>query len=532
MGITHKSRGSKIVGGLKTLYTGLTAGYIEEVDDAPVNAAAATALLTLAGNILDGEDFEIGDDTYEVDTDGTVTEGNIQVDVSTHATASSQTLTLAGAAKDGDEIEIGDDEYQLDSDGSVTEGKIAIDIAALCIAATGLLTLAGDAKDGDEIEIGTDEYQLDSDGSVSGGRIAIDISDLCVAASGTFTITDTVSDTETVVIGDDTYEFDTGGSVDPGNILVDISEDAGKLAAAAALVAAINDSGTENFAATDDSDTDGVVTIVANTPGTDSNGVSTTDGVTDGSWAEATTLGGEDATNTDATPVIAAAINENTTEPVTAVESTDTVEITHNTPGTDGNSVTTTETMENGSWADATLVAGADALNTAAVVKIAEIINAEGTEPVTAESSTNTVVVTHDTPGTIGDTLATTETMDNGSWGAATLAGGADCSNSDGATVIVATIKADATEDIDAAVTNSTNVTVTANTKGTAANAVEIDENLANGTWDDTTFTGGVDGTPGTKNKIVRNGNFIYLCATQDITVTNDNWRRSEFSSY
>lgn len=46
------------------------------------NAVKATATFTLDGNVSDGELVVLGENTYEFDTNGTVTSGNIKVDVS------------------------------------------------------------------------------------------------------------------------------------------------------------------------------------------------------------------------------------------------------------------------------------------------------------------------------------------------------------------------------------------------------------------------------------------------------------------
>jgi len=84
----------------------------------PVNAVAATGTLTFSGTVSDGEVVVIGDDTYEFDTDASVTEGNILVDVSGGATASdavtalvaaitaSATEPVSGADGDGDTVVI------------------------------------------------------------------------------------------------------------------------------------------------------------------------------------------------------------------------------------------------------------------------------------------------------------------------------------------------------------------------------------------------------------------------------------------
>ena len=63
----------------------------------PVNAVAASGILTFTGVVSDGEIVTIGNDTYEFDTDASVTEGNILVDVSTGATAPDAITALIAA---------------------------------------------------------------------------------------------------------------------------------------------------------------------------------------------------------------------------------------------------------------------------------------------------------------------------------------------------------------------------------------------------------------------------------------------------
>jgi hypothetical protein len=48
----------------------------------PQNSSKATATFTLDGNVNDGETVSVGEKTYEFDTNGSVTAGNVKVDVS------------------------------------------------------------------------------------------------------------------------------------------------------------------------------------------------------------------------------------------------------------------------------------------------------------------------------------------------------------------------------------------------------------------------------------------------------------------
>ena len=63
----------------------------------PVNAVAASGILTFTDVVSDGETVTIGNDVYEFDTDTSITEGNILVDVSTGATAADAVTALVAA---------------------------------------------------------------------------------------------------------------------------------------------------------------------------------------------------------------------------------------------------------------------------------------------------------------------------------------------------------------------------------------------------------------------------------------------------
>lgn len=74
---------------------------------APVNAVAATGTLTFSGVVADGQTVTIGDDVYEFDTDSSVTEGNIAVDVYGGATAPAAVTALVAAITASDTMGVG-----------------------------------------------------------------------------------------------------------------------------------------------------------------------------------------------------------------------------------------------------------------------------------------------------------------------------------------------------------------------------------------------------------------------------------------
>jgi len=83
--------------------------------------------------------------------------------------------------------------------------------------------------------------------------------------------------------------------------------------------------------------------------------------------------------------------------------------------------------MANGSFGGATLSGGTDESAANAVTAIVAAITGDGSAVVSAvDGAGDTVVVTALTKGVVGDAIGTTETLTNGSWGAATLENGVD----------------------------------------------------------------------------------------------------------
>jgi hypothetical protein len=117
---------------------------ISFVTSAPVNAVAATGTLTFSGVVSDTETVTIGDDVYEFDTDASVTEGNILVDVSGGATASAAVTALVAAIVASDTQGVG----AADGDGDTvvltadTAGTAANSIATTETCANGSFAAA------------------------------------------------------------------------------------------------------------------------------------------------------------------------------------------------------------------------------------------------------------------------------------------------------------------------------------------------------------------------------------------------------
>lgn len=240
------------------------------------------------------------------------------------------------------------------------------------VAATGILTLTGQPLDTQTVVIDGKTYIFqttltDVDGNVVIGAnasesldnliAAIDLGTRQIAATGILTFTGNAVDTQVVVLGGTTYTFQTS--------LVDSANNV--------LIGATASDSIDNL-------------IAAITAGA---GVGTLYGT--GTVA-----------NTDATAAAGAG---------------DTMDATALTLGLAGNSVTTTETQTNASWGAVTLEGGVD---------VYAVSTTELTTVTAAAGAGDTMDLTAATAGLAGNSIATTETLDDGSFGAVTLEGGED----------------------------------------------------------------------------------------------------------
>lgn len=235
------------------------------------------------------------------------------------------------------------------------------------VAASGTLTISGVAVDSETVTIGDDIYEFAADvaQTVTGDNIAVDITSYVTASQGTLTVDTQPTAADTMTIGTKEYAFVAIGEADAdGEISVGID-----LATAQAnIVAAING-------------TDGINT------------------------AHTLVSAGDFATNTC---VITALFG-----------------------GTDGDTIATTENFiaVTNIFNAVTLGTTTSGVDCSAANSITAIVAASvsGTENVTlADGDGDTVTVTADTAGVVGNSIATTETMANGVFSAATLENGID----------------------------------------------------------------------------------------------------------
>jgi len=141
----------------------------------------------------------------------------------------------------------------------------------------------------------------------------------------------------------------------------------------------------------------------------------------------------------------------------------------------------------------------------------------------------DTLAITALVGGSAGNAIDTTETFteETNAFSADKLATGADCSAADAVTALVAAIIDSDTQGVGAVDGDGNTVVLTADVGGVITNAIEIAEDMANGTFgEDVGFlSGGEDGTVGIKGVALMDASFLYICKA-DNDVTGKNWHR------
>lgn len=227
------------------------------------------------------------------------------------------------------------------------------------VKASGILTISSVVSDTEKVTIGSNTYEFDMTGAVTAGNIAVDVGDLRNEAQGTITFTGVVLAGQTVTIGTEVYEFVAvaGDIADPANIPVVMGADMSADNAVTQLGLEISsNSAIVDAVANTTTDT---VLVIADAKGVAGNTIASTTTCINASFAAVTLIGGlATITAPSAVTALVAAITANDAY-VTAVDGAlDTVVVTYKWVGTDGNSITTTETMANGAFAVATLTGG------------------------------------------------------------------------------------------------------------------------------------------------------------------------------
>ena len=144
----------------------------------------------------------------------------------------------------------------------------------------------------------------------------------------------------------------------------------------------------------------------------------------------------------------------------------------------------------------------------------------------------NASVITALWGGTVGDTIATTETFTSASnlFAATTLGSGANCTAANAITALVAAITIHDTHGVIAVEGTGDTVVLTAETAGVAGNEIAVSTVMANAEFAEeaVSLTGGVDGTVSDGVKIMANNTALYICVAAN-AVSGKNWHQISF---
>jgi len=344
--------------------------------------------------------------------------------------------------------------------------------------ATGTLTFTGGAKDGEVIFIGSDVYEFDIDNIVESGNIPIDISTdkTKTQASSILTLTTPIKDGEIITIGSTVFEVDSNSSVTSGHTAINVSTYC-TAATGVLTFTAIPIDGELITIGNDTYEFDTNASVVSGNIRVDISGVN---GAT------------IDAVVTQLTSII----NANKTEKITATGSTanDTITITSTIPGTIGNLVSTYKTTTGASWANDTLINGADCSVANAVTAIKAEIDAHITANFTATPVSNVITITAKSSGSYSgskaNALETSTTCTGASFNSTTFIGGLDCTSAQAATALNTVINASATETITSTNLVSGQVVVTYDTTGITGQ-IATTETCVNASWGNITLSSG-----------------------------------------
>jgi len=529
-----------------------------------------------------------------------------------NAIAASKILTVSGNPTDKETVTIGAKTYRF---------RTAIGAA---VAATGVLTFTGLPSAEQTVVLGSKTYRWTSaigagttaSKQVTFSDVAVNAETITIAgrtytwktnlteakATSTLTISTNFTDGNSVTIGSTVYTFkETLSSA--FQVLIGVSASATLDNLIAAITGAAGEGSTYGTGTTAHPTVTAVagagdtMDVTALSIGTAGNSIATTELSGVASWTAGTMSGGLNAVVDEIK--VSASVSEcidylqeaithwgaaeglhySTGTVVNATCSATKDDVSHITInakviGYAGNVITISETMTNAAFAGgATALSGgvdAEAANDVLIAGTAEgcidnlvaAINAAagagttygtGTTANTlasaAKTAADTLTATAVTAGDAGDDIVTTETSSNASWADTTMDGGIDVAVANDVLIgvnaeasidnLVLAVTAGAGAGTNYATGTTANATVTgvksaantftatALTKGVSGNSIAIAEACANSSWAGgaVILSGGVDGTVGTQDEIRRDTSYLYICIAVN-TIADANWRR------
>ncbi len=438
------------------------------VFEAKVNAAHALG----AGNTL----IDLSGSASAAAT-GTLTSNNTQVTAADTVTIDTKVYTFVGVAatgtitsnntapSDGDTVTIGGKTYTFKTTLTPTEGEVLINTTADAALLNLIRAINHTGTPNTDYKCAAANTQVSAASSVTSHAFAVTA--LSPGTAGNSIATTKVA--TTLSWGAATLTGGTGPAVE-GDVLIGANADGSLLN----LINAINHTGTPNTdykcalahptvsAATSvTSHTFAVTALLKGTPG---NSIASTKSAATLSWGAATLAGGTDPTAGEFTTAFTTALNG---VPVTGITATRISaneillnSLTDTVPDVAGNAAATGVLTSTANYADGETVTIGSTVYTfktalptnianqvliganeaASITNLAAAINNTGTagitfsnpnkpDPkVTAVAATHTLTVTAIRTGTAQNSVATTETAANASWGGVTLSGGTDLS--------------------------------------------------------------------------------------------------------
>jgi|GEM_PF-1012899 len=539
----------------------------------PVNAVAASKVLTYTGNAGNNETVSIGGQTYTYQT--AIQAAGVKADGD---------LTFTGNAVENEVIVMG-------TDAAEKTYRWRTQIAA--IAASKQLTFTAVAANTETITVDTTPYTFKT--ALTEAK-----------ATGILTATAQPQDGARVTIGSTIYIFrDTlvdAYDVKIGALATDSLDN---------LIAAIMDAGVEgtNYgtgtaahpsvsAAAGAGDTVDVTALAVGVAGNVISSVEYSPGL---SWGDATLTGGLDpvlneilveaGTEAEIDNLVAAAMTGvgegtkfSTGQPQLVNVDVTKDDATHLTAtakvaGTAGNSIAIAETCAQVAWAGGAvflsggyaaavandvIIGGSAELSIDNLVLAVAAVSGSGVNwgagtathatILGSKTAANIFTATALVAGEAGNSEATTTNMSNATWAAATLLGGEGVEVANDVLIggnaeasidnLVAAINGAAgagttygtgtvaNASITSIKTDTDKVTATAKIKGVAGNSVALAETLTNAVWlaGATFLSGGVDGTVGVANETCADGTYLYHCLATN-GVDGVNWRRVTLGS-
>jgi hypothetical protein len=391
----------------------------------------------IVGSIVTTDAITVGD-TEVIDADGAFV-GSFKSGAPEFDVAASGALTFTGGVSDGEKLSIAGVDIELSTDGTVTEGYTEADISSgTPTQAVSKMEIVGFPADTDTITITagetTDTYEIDALGTgVEEGNIQVDVSTHYAKATATLTFDGVVADGEYVEINGVKFEIDDDGSVEEGNIPVWVGANTSAASAIIALAAAIRLNEACDVTAADGAlDT---LVVTAKEYGTAANDYTVSTTCANGTWGESVTTlaNGDQPTPAEIAGAIETASSGGTLAVTLAAGTEDdigklicTATFAGALDGSAGNAVVLGTTGTSMEWESATLEGGTDATYAEAIAVLAALEISGVTLAAGTEGDADKLLIEAAEEGADGNEIATLSDLANATFGAEHLEGGSD----------------------------------------------------------------------------------------------------------